>query len=145
MKKNILLSFLLFILVNCSLGQTQSEMTKQSGDEAKNTNNKLNLIYKQILKTYSKDTLFIRNLKASQKAWSYYRNSQIKTKFPDYSNHHYGSMLSMCVTKYSKQLTEKRIIELEAWLIGSEQGDCQSSIKFTDELPNYNSSTQKNK
>jgi len=131
----------LFVLVsiNC-FGQTQSEMTQQAGDQDKNVDKRLTSVYKQILKTYSSDTLFTKNLRAAQKAWLRYREFQIEARFPDYHDSHYGSMLSMCVSEYSIKLTEVRISELEEWLKGEEEeGGCASSIKSKDELPPYKS------
>ena len=136
--KKIGIIFYLFVLLfnNCS-GQTQTELTKQEGDRDKSTDDRLTSIYRHILKTYSADTLFIKNLKTAQKAWLRYRELQINAKFPNYSDSHYGSMLFMCVSDYSIQITEDRIHELEQWLIGSKDEDCASSIKNTAELPPY--------
>jgi hypothetical protein len=60
--------------------------------------------------------------------------------FPDYPDEtrHYGSMKSMCVTGYARNIVELRIRELEKWLIGYEDGDCDSSIKRKENLPKYN-------
>ncbi len=128
----------LLFCINC-LGQTQSEMTYQSGEKDKKTDKKLTAIYRQIIKVYSSDTFFIKNLKAAEKAWLQYREYQIKARFPDYPDSHYGSMSSMCVSEYSMKLTEDRIGELEEWLIGEEEGGCSSSVKNKDELPPYKS------
>lgn len=137
MKAIFFLLLSLAIFYKISFCQTQSQLTRISSEADKKAEKRLNSIYQKILKLYSDDTLFVENLKISQQAWLQYRNAEIKAMYPDYPPGYYGSMLSMCVTSYSKKLTENRIHELEKWLMGSEQGDCGSSIKSKEELPPY--------
>lgn len=130
-----------FFCSHTSYSQTQSQINYQTGEAAKKAERKMDTVYKKILMLYAKDTLFIKNLKYSQKIWLQYSNAQIKTLFPDYGPGYYGSMFSNCVTMYSKKLTELRIHELELWLFGNEEGEgCDGSIKTKNELPIYKSS-----
>ena len=136
---------ILLLVIGCccsyaSFCQTQSQFNYQEGDAAKRAERKMDTVYKKILLLYAKDTLFIKNLKLSQKIWLQYSNTQLKAMFPDYGPGYYGSMFSSCVTMYSKKLTEQRIHELELWLIGNEEGEgCDGSIKTKSELPAYTS------
>jgi uncharacterized protein YecT (DUF1311 family) len=137
MKKICYLTVLSFLVsMNC-IGQTQMEMNQQAGDQDKRADKRLTAVYRQILKTYSSDTLFTKNLKAAQKAWLRYRDYQIHARFPHYPGAYYGSMLSMCVSEYAMKLTEDRIGELEEWLIGEEEGGCSSSVRNKDKLTPY--------
>jgi hypothetical protein len=114
-------------------------MTVQSSEAAKRAEKKLDSVYLAILKLYSKDTILIKNLKISQIFWKKYYAVQVKVMFhyyPDQSAH-YGSMKSMCVTSYARRIVELRIRELEKWLIGNEQDDCDSSVKPQKYLPEY--------
>jgi len=113
-------------------------MNNRSGDGTKKAERKMDDVYKKILKIYAKDTLFVKNLKLSQKLWLQYSNAQLKAMFPDYGPGYYGSMHAMCVATYSKKLAEQRMHELELWLIGNEEEDgCDGSIKMKSELPVY--------
>ena len=133
----VVLIALLFSVTNC-FSQTQTQLTESSANDLKITELKMDSVFKKIQMIYAKDITFIKNIKLSQHSWNTYYLNQINTMFPKYpSDHHYGSMLSMCVTSYSKKLVALRIQELEQWLIGREDGDCLSSIKPKDELPAY--------
>jgi uncharacterized protein YecT (DUF1311 family) len=116
--------------------QTQLELNQKAIVEDEKSDKKLQSVYRQVIKVYASDTLFVKNLKASQTAWIRYRDLQVKARFPDYPSPYYGSMLPMCVSEYSIQLTKSRIQELEEWLIG-DQSDCSSSIKDKEELSKY--------
>jgi hypothetical protein len=134
----VLLSISLFF-AKVTAGQTQSELNLQSSEANKKAKIKLDSIYFSILKLYAKDSIFIKSIKGSQYFWTKYYKEQIKAMFPEYpdSSFNYGSMKSMCVTSYARSLVELRIKELEKWLVGSEQGDCSSSIKPKTYLPDY--------
>jgi hypothetical protein len=65
-------NFCLLTLVFCCLftfSQTQNDLTKKSAEELKASKMKTEGVYNKILEIYSKDKLFIKNLKASQKKW----------------------------------------------------------------------------
>jgi hypothetical protein len=121
------------------LGQDQSHLTRASGEELKKTERVMKDVYTKIIKYYSDDTLFIKNIKTSQFYWSKFYESQIKAMFPDYPkrSHAYGSMASACMTEYATKIIESRIAELEKWLIGNEDGDCSSSMKNHNNLPRF--------
>jgi|SRR5450432_3360390 uncharacterized protein YecT (DUF1311 family) len=137
MKRFYLATILSFLFSYHGFGQTQMKMNKQASAQDEKADDKLTAAYKKILKIYKSDTLFIKNLRTAENAWLRYRDYQVKARFPDYKESPYGSMLPMCVSEYSKQLTEDHRRELEEWLVGIEEGDCVSSIKPKDELPAY--------
>ena len=110
--------------------QTQSEMNQESYISFDKADKDLNDIYKKILEKYKSDTLFIKNLKISQRIWITFRDAELNMKFPDYEPGWYGSMHPMCVNGYLKELTVNRIRTLRKWLDGRIQGDgCNGSIE----------------
>ncbi|HEY4062378.1 MAG TPA: lysozyme inhibitor LprI family protein [Puia sp.] len=138
LKIGVLINIILFISI-LSYGQntTQRELTAKYGDIAKNSEKKMDSIYKRILRLYADDTLFVKNFKTSQITWQKYFFAQEAALYPKYPSGRYGSMLSMCVSDFAQKLIEIRIHELENWLIGSDEADCPSSIKPKQELPKY--------
>jgi len=110
--------------------QTQFEMNKESGDSFEKADKELNEIYKKILFEYKSDTLFIKNLKSSQRIWITFRDAELKMKFPEREPGWYGSMHPMCVSGYLEKLTRARIKTLSQWLGSIEEGEgCGGSIK----------------
>jgi uncharacterized protein YecT (DUF1311 family) len=126
------LLFLLFGLSSIlSFGQTQTEMNKDSMNSFEKADNELNQVYKSILTEYQSDTIFVKNLKSSQRIWITFRDAELKMKYPDRGPGWYGSMHPMCVSEYLSQLTRERTKTLKTWLEGIEEGDgCGGSIKF---------------
>jgi uncharacterized protein YecT (DUF1311 family) len=135
-EQHLIIALSLLFALPC-LGQTQMELTQQAGTDDYNAEVKMNSVYKKVLNIYRADTLFTRNLKGAQKAWIHYRAFQVNAMFPAYTDHRYGTMISMCVSEYNQKLTEDRTLELEKWLMGSDEDDCSSSVKSKDELPPY--------
>jgi uncharacterized protein YecT (DUF1311 family) len=123
-------SIILLTLIGIRVqSQTQSEMNEQSFDSYKKVDTELNDVYKKILDKYKSDTLFIKNLKISQRIWISFRDAELNMKFPDYGPYWYGSMHPMCVAGYLEELTKDRIKTLKKWLEGRIQGDgCNGSI-----------------
>ena len=126
----IILSIL--ICLTCSIGysQTQLKINQQANDSYKNADNELNEIYKQILNEYESDTVFIRNLKASQRIWITFRDAELKVKYPDREPGYYGSIHPECEASYLEKLTRERINTLKVWIEGIEEGNfCIGSVK----------------
>ena len=126
MKKII---FILLVLASFhSLAQTQTEMNLDADKKYKLADTKLNNVYIKIIKLYTADTSFIKNLEISQRLWIQFRDAELKMKYPD--SYSYGSVQPMCISIYSADLTNDRIKTLQAWLDGIEEGDvCAGSIK----------------
>lgn len=129
-------SLLLVILLSSSLivfSQTQLDVNKGANDSFHKADKELNDIYKRILVDYRSDTIFIKNLKASQRLWIMFRDAELKVKFPDPDIQNYGSIYPFCVSKYLEQLTRERIQTLRQWIDGIEEGDeCIGSVKLKD-------------
>jgi uncharacterized protein YecT (DUF1311 family) len=131
------IKFLITLLIclgsNILFAQTQLEMDQQEIESYENTNKELDEIYKQILIEYKTDTVFIANLKASQKIWVTFRDAELEVKFPDGENRHYGSVNQLCVAHYLEKLTRDRINTLNTWLVGYIDKDaCNGSVKWID-------------
>ena len=109
--------------------QTQAELNMMQYDSYKKTDKKLNEVYQAILKAYKSDTVFIKNLRASQRIWITFRDAEVKVKYPDREDGYYGSIHPLCVSLYLEDLTVDRIATLKKWVKGAEEGDgCSGSI-----------------
>jgi uncharacterized protein YecT (DUF1311 family) len=90
----------------------------------------LNIVYKKILTSYSRDSNFIAQLKASQRIWIQFRDAEMKMKFPEKDQSNYGSVFPMCLYIYMEELTVERTKKLKLWLTGAKEGEvCSGSIK----------------
>ena len=128
--KNAFKILILAFISNISFGQTQSEMNQDANNKFIKADKELNAVYNKILKEYSSDKEFIKNLKMAQKFWIQFRDAEIKMKYPDREVGYYGSIQPMCWSFYKTELTEERTKKLKIWLIGIEEGDnCSGSVK----------------
>ena len=128
MKRVIVFLFVL-TMAKISFAQTQYELNKKAQDNFLKAEKELNSAFQKILAEYKEDTLFIKNLKASQKIWVQFRDAELKMKFPDTGE--YGGVLPMCWSMYKEQLTRDRIKTLNEWLTGVSEGDvCSGSAKI---------------
>jgi uncharacterized protein YecT (DUF1311 family) len=130
--KYILIIFIAFISLT-EFSQTQGDMNEKANESYKKADKELNDIYKTILNDYKSDTIFIRNLKASQRIWITFRDAELKVKYPETEPGHYGSVYPMCVSIYLERLTRERIKTLKEWIDGIEEGDvCIGSVKMKE-------------
>lgn len=124
--------FLCLIIMICTSAfcQTQLEMNLETVNSFEKADKELNEIYNKILHKYRSDTVFIKNLKVSQRIWITFRDAELNMKFPERGQGWYGSMHPMCVSGYLEKLTRARIKTLTEWLSGVEDGEgCGGSIK----------------
>ncbi len=127
--KNIIALITLIVSVNC-FSQTQAEMNNEAYTAYNTSDKQLNKIYKTILSEYQTDTIFIENMKKSQRLWIQFRDAEMEMKFPNYKDNIYGSIHPTCRAFYLKELTDKRIKTLKEWTGGTEEGDvCNGSVK----------------
>ena len=127
---NLIKIISLTFYISC-YSQTQAEMNQQAYDEFNKADKKLNEVYQNILLDYKSDTIFLKNLKNSQRIWIQFRDAELKMKFPNYPDHIYGSMHPICRAFYLKDLTEKRIKKLEEWLDADNEFDgCDGSVRM---------------
>jgi uncharacterized protein YecT (DUF1311 family) len=112
------------------LGQTQLEMNEAAQAKFNQADKQLNIVYKKILTSYSRDSNFIAQLKASQRIWIQFRDAEMKMKFPEKDQSNYGSVFPMCWYIYLEELTVERTKKLKRWLTGAKEGEvCSGSIK----------------
>ena len=122
MKKALL--FNLFVVVALfSMAQTQSELNENAKNKYAAADKELNKIYGDILKEYKTDTVFIKNLKKSQKLWIQFRDAEMKVKYPDREPGYYGSVQPMCWFLYKEELTRERAKALKIFLEAKTKGD----------------------
>lgn len=131
MKKFLLLVFgMLCLTVNA---QTQLDLNDEANASYQKADKELNTVYQRILTEYKSDTEFIKNLRASQRNWIKFRDSELLMKYPEREFRYYGSMHSTCVSNYLEELTIARVNTLKQWLDGAEEGDpCSGSIEIMD-------------
>jgi len=130
MKQTLALIFILGFNLTI-FAQTQTEMNIESNERFKSTDQELNEVYQLILEDYQTDTLFIEKLKASQRLWIKFRDSELEMKYPESDKRLYGSMYPMCATAYLDQLTNDRIKKLKEWLEPIPKGEgCVGSVKY---------------
>jgi len=123
----VIASFVL-IAAGPAMAQSQTEMNQQATSKFKKQDKELNKVYKQILNEYSSDTVFITNLKSSQKIWIRFRDAEVKMRYPgiDYA----GTSTSMCKAQLMVEITKARIKTLKVWLTGITEGDvCSGTVK----------------
>jgi uncharacterized protein YecT (DUF1311 family) len=127
MRKIVITSFALLIS-GFGFAQTQMQMNDSTKKEFLKADKELNQAYQQILKDYKTDTLFLKNLKASQRIWIEFRDAEMKMKYPLKESEYY-SMQPVCWYSYMQDLTETRTKTLQQWLKPMEEGDvCAGSI-----------------
>jgi uncharacterized protein YecT (DUF1311 family) len=106
-------------------------MNNEASTEYQKADKELNSTYKKILKEYSTDLVFIKNLKIAQNIWIKFRDAEVNMKYPPRESGYYGSIQPTCRSMYMTELTKKRIKELKIWLTGIPEGDaCSGSVKM---------------
>jgi uncharacterized protein YecT (DUF1311 family) len=129
MLRRLLIILIILFLSNPVFSQTQSEMNQDAYKAYEASDKKLNEVYQKILKLYSENELFIKNLKTAQRLWIQLRDAQLSMMYPERDNGYYGSVLPLCEAIYLKKLTDVRIKELEQWLADREDGElCSGTI-----------------
>src|SRR6187401_665724 len=114
--KRVLLFNLFVVIVLFSMAQTQSELNEKAKNKYEAADKELNKIYADILKEYKTDTVFMKNLKKSQKLWIQFRDAEMKVKYPDREPGYYGSVQTMCWFLYKEELTRERTKVLKTFL-----------------------------
>jgi uncharacterized protein YecT (DUF1311 family) len=131
--KNFLILTSFFLISNFSIGQTQLEMNTEANTEYQKADKELNSTYKKLLKEYSTDLVFIKNLKITQNIWIKFRDAEVNMKYPQREPGYYGSIFPTCWNMYMTELTQKRTKELKIWLTGIPEGDtCSGSVKMSN-------------
>lgn len=110
--------------------ETQLGIDDQAYKTFVETDKELNNIYKQILKKYKDDKVFISKLQKAELAWIKYRDAEIEAIYPKEDKSNYGSVYPMCKAGILTELTQQRIKELKTWSKGICEGNvCAGSRK----------------
>lgn len=114
--KNIII-ILLLALPTMIFSQTQTEMNMMAAKDYLKADKALNAMYQKVLKKHAKDVVFIKSIKAAQKAWIVFRDAEMLAKYPHKDEAmYYGSMFGTLWNSDLEQLTEKRTKELKEYL-----------------------------
>jgi uncharacterized protein YecT (DUF1311 family) len=128
MKKQFLLTSFLIFLTITSFAQTQGEMNSTASKSYASADKELNLVYQSILKEYSKDTVFIKNLKIAQNLWIKSRDADLDAIFTP--GGWYGSMEPLCRYGILEKITKDRTTFLKTWAEGMDhQEGCKGTRK----------------
>lgn len=128
--RSAIIIFFVFMANYPLSAQTQYDLNSAAAESYHKADQELNTVYKQIIREYAGDSVFVSALKASQRVWVNFRDAELKMKFPPREEGFYGSMHSMCVSSYLEQLTTERVLTLRQWLDGvDDEGDCTSSVR----------------
>lgn len=118
----IILSILLFSKAYSQ--QSQEELNDVAYQEYKYTDGQVTDTYKKLLNKYSKDTVFVINLKKSQRLWALWRDAEVKAFYPDYEiKDFYGPNQPSCYYNKLKEYNEIRLKQLQKYIEKVEDGD----------------------
>ncbi|MFC4209712.1 lysozyme inhibitor LprI family protein [Pedobacter lithocola] len=112
-----------------SFAQSQTAMNIKAYSDFKKADAELNVVYQKILKSYSRETTFIKKFRNAQRLWIQLRDAELAAKYPDSGT--YGSVAPMCESIYLETLTKDRIKFLNIWVTGIEEGEvCLGSVRM---------------
>ena len=118
---------MLFITPN--FAQSQIAMNIKAYLDFKKADAELNVVYQRILKSYSRETTFIKKFRNAQRLWIRLCDAELAAKYPDSGT--YGSVAPMCESIYLQTLTKDRIKFLNIWVTGIEEGEvCLGSVRM---------------
>lgn len=110
--------------------QTQAEINAQACGDLKQSESKLDTIYKKIVGQYSYDKQFIKYLQESQDAWIKYRTAELGALYPNEYRVSYGSIYITCSCDELNRMTKERIEELNRWLARVDENQaCHGTIR----------------
>ncbi len=110
--------------------QTQMEMNEQAKREYDQADRELNKVYQQILKKYSKNYKFIKNLRTAQRLWVEFKIAEVAVKFPETEDPYlsYGSVFPLCYYNFMRDITASRTETLRQWIEVQKPDACMGSI-----------------
>jgi uncharacterized protein YecT (DUF1311 family) len=80
------------------------------------SDHRLNDAYQMLLAAKRTDTLFVRNLRASQRAWVQFRDAEFTLKYPAHGSIDKPDFIPLDQSDYLARLTESRTATLIEWL-----------------------------
>jgi len=111
----------------CRAEGNQMELNACAADEYAAADKEMNTVYRQILKEYADEPLFLGKLKIAQRLWVQLRDAETEARFPVGSNENprdvWGSAMPMDVDTYRAELTRQRTKQLRVWIDGLPDGD----------------------
>lgn len=118
-----LLAFIVMTLlfIDPNFAQSQTAMNFKAYSDFKKADAELNRVNQKILKTYSRETTFIKKFRNAQRLWIQLRDAELAAKYPNSGT--YGSVAPMCKSIYLETLTKDRIKFLDIWVTGIEEGE----------------------
>lgn len=112
-----------------TFAQSQTDMNMKAYSDYKKADAELNVVYQKILKSYSRETTFIKKFRNAQRLWIQLRDAELAAKYPNDGT--YGSVEPMCESIYLETLTRDRIKFLSVWVTGIEEGEvCLGSVRM---------------
>ena len=110
---------------------SQAEMNNIEGENLERAEDRMSTILdsihilynmKEVFYSEKQKSIFFNMLELSQTNWLSYFENMVELKFPK-DDEFYGSSTGMSIAKYKNELIDKRIIDLNPWLMGTPQGD----------------------
>ena len=126
-----LLAFVVMTMLfsGSTFAQSQTAMNMNAYSDYKKADAELNGVYQKILKSYFRETTFIKKFRNAQRLWIQLRDAELAAKYPDSGT--YGSVAPMCESIYLETLTRDRIKFLSVWVSGIEEGEvCLGSVRM---------------
>lgn len=112
-----------------TFAQSQTAMNMKAYSDYKKADAELNGVYQKILKSYFRETSFIKKFRTAQRLWIQLRDAELAAKYPNSGS--YGSVAPMCESIYLETLTRDRIKFLQVWVTGIEEGEvCLGSVRI---------------
>ena len=112
-----------------TFAQSQTAMNMKAYSDYKKADAELNGVYQKILKSYFRETSFIKKIRTAQRLWIQLRDAELAAKYPNSGS--YGSVAPMCESIYLETLTRDRIKFLQVWVTGIEEGEvCLGSVRI---------------
>jgi len=126
-----LLAFVIMtmLFIAPTFAQSQTAMNMKAYSDYKKADAELNGVYQKILKSYSRETTFIKKFRNAQRLWIQLHDAELAAKYPNSGT--YGSVAPMCESIYLETLTRDRIKFLNVWVTGIEEGEvCLGSVRM---------------
>ncbi len=116
--KSTLLVILSVFYIGMVQAQTQYEMNEQAKREYDRADDELNKVYQKVLKKYSQNYKFIKNLRTAQRLWVEFKIAEVAVKFPETEDPYfsYGSVFPLCYYNFMRDITLERTQTLKEWL-----------------------------
>lgn len=138
MKITLLILNLTFSIA-ISLAQTQEDARAM----VQKSDKRLNDAYQMLLAAKRTDTVFIKNLRSSQRLWIQFRDAELTLKFPNHPSFEKDDSLPMNLAIYMADLMESRTQVLLEWIKTATSGlvnyqpldDKENDASITDHVP----------